>query len=171
MLQHPTQQSSYGGHSYPGFSVPPNSQAEGDTLTPATVSHPTVQLSRTLLPRLQCPTQQSSWGHSNPGFSVLYNPIVSMFKTPEMGPGILTLSSACFSFVSKQQKHSDFMFQSIWIISLYIIPFFQCFETQEMGPGVFAFSRFCFIFISKRMKCLDCANFFHVSIHFNNFPI
>ena len=61
--------------------VPPYNRAKGGTLTHATLSHQAkiytlthaaaVQLRGTLLPRLQCPTQQSSQGgHSNPVYSV-----------------------------------------------------------------------------------------------------
>ena len=73
-------------HSSLGYSVPPSNLAKVDTLSQATVSHLTTelrgtlfpklvshptQLRQTLLPRLQCPTQQSSkGGHSYPGYSV-----------------------------------------------------------------------------------------------------
>ena len=40
---------SEGRHSDPGYSVPPNSPAKGDTLTQATVSHPTTELMGALL--------------------------------------------------------------------------------------------------------------------------
>ena len=81
MLQCPTQQSSQGRHSDQGCNVPPYNQAKGGTLTQATLSHQAkiytltqaaaVRLRGTLLPRLQCPTKQSSQGgHSDPGYNV-----------------------------------------------------------------------------------------------------
>ena len=41
-----------------------------------------------------------------------------------------------------------------------------------MGPGMSIFSRFCFSFVSKQLKCLDLANFLHVSgdLVFSHFP-
>ena len=94
-LPRPIQQSSQGEHSNPSYCVPSYSRAKRDTLTQATLSHQAkvytltqaaaVQLRETLLPRLQCPTQQSSWGgHSNPGYNV---PTYNQAKWGHPNPG------------------------------------------------------------------------------------
>ena len=72
------------GDTHTQASVPPYNRAKGDTLTQAALSHQAkvytltqiaaVQLRGTLLPKLQCPTQQSSQGGlSNPGYSVQHH--------------------------------------------------------------------------------------------------
>ena len=92
----------------------------------------------------------------------LYNPLFQCFETPEMGPGIFTLSRACFKFVSKRFETTETLglsqflscFSPFQFFSLYN-PLFQCFETPEMGPGIFTFSRACSNFVSKRFETTE----------------